>query len=111
MSNRKIKKVGVQKGSQNARKHGFYSKTLALWQQEMISSAVDVSLDRQIAIARSRIASIVANDPKNIRVLTAAVTSLARLLRRSQRPVNSDLRVADEVSRIVSFLTTWNNRS
>jgi hypothetical protein len=111
MSNRKIKKVGAPKGNQNARKHGFYSKTLAPWQQDMVSSAVDASLDRQIAIARSRIASVVANDPKNIRILTAAVTSLARLLRHNQGPGNSSLRVADEVARIVSFLTTQDNRA
>jgi uncharacterized protein YjcR len=111
MSNRVPKHPGAPKGNQNARKHGFYSKTLAPWQQEMISSSVDSSFDRQIALARSRIASIVANDLRNMRVLTSAVTALARLLRRSQNPVNSDLRVAEEVSRIVSLLTTRNNRS
>jgi len=44
-------------------------------------------------------------------VLNSAVTDLARLLRRSRSPVNSDLRVAEEVARIVSLLTTGNNRS
>jgi uncharacterized protein YjcR len=111
MSNKVPKRPGAPKGNQNARKHGFYSKTLAPWQQEMIASAADSSLDRQIALARSRIAAIVANDPKNMRVLNSAVTALARLLRRSRSPVNSDLRVADEVARIVSLLTTSNNRS
>ena len=49
MSNRVPKRPGAPKGNQNARKHGFYSKTLAPWQQEMISNAIDSSLDRQIA--------------------------------------------------------------
>jgi hypothetical protein len=42
---------------------------------------------------------------------TTAVTSFARLLRGSQGPGSSSLCVADEVIRIVSFLTTQNNRA
>jgi uncharacterized protein YjcR len=48
MSHRKIKKVGAPVGNQNARKHGYYSKTLVPWQREMISSAVNSSLDSRI---------------------------------------------------------------
>ena len=76
---------GGQKGNQNARTHGFYSKTLSPEQQEALQSAAGLDgLDQEIAILRLKIASIVENDPQNINVLMTAMALLARLLQTKQ---------------------------
>ncbi len=92
MSERIKRKRGGQKGNQNARKHGYYSKILTPAQQETIPAAAAVlGIDREIAILRTKIASILANDPQNIHLLTLALSSLARLVRTQQR-LNYDYR-------------------
>jgi len=99
----KKKKGGVPQGNQNARKHGFYSKTLTPQQQVMLSVASSLdALDREIAVMHVKIASILANDPKNIKVLTMALTSLAGLLRDNQRLGNREIRALDAANRLVS---------
>jgi len=76
---------GGQKGNQNARTHGFYSKTLTPEQQEALQDAAGLDgLDQEIAVLRLKIASIVENDPQNINVLMTAMSLLARLLQTKQ---------------------------
>ena len=72
---------GGQPGNQNARTHGFYSKTLTPRQQEAITAVPRLDgLDQEIALLRAKIISILANDPQNYRALTLAMASLARLV-------------------------------
>ena len=112
MSNRKIKKVGAPKGNQNARKHGFYSKTLAPWQVEMISHANTRNLyDYDLAVMRARVQSILVNDPGNIAVLSLAVRSLESFQRRNQPTGTARSRAITELSRIVSRLVSGNNHA
>jgi len=76
---------GGQKGNQNARTHGFYSKTLTPQQQEALQDAAGLDgLDQEIAVLRLKIASVVENDPQNINVLMTAMSLLARLLQTKQ---------------------------
>jgi len=112
MRNRVPKRPGAPKGNQNARKHGFYSKTLAPWQQEMISNATALqNLEPEIAVLRARIASILANDPKNTKVLTRAVATLATLLRGNQQFGNPRFRALDKAAEVVSQLNSPHNRA
>ncbi len=108
----KKRKVGAPEGNQNARKHGFYSKILSPRQHELLSSVVPSdSLDREIAIMRTKIASVLAEDPDNTPVLILAVTTLARLLRVKKDLGLHDVRDLKTTSRIVSRLFSRNNRA
>jgi hypothetical protein len=76
---------GGQPGNQNARTHGFYSKTLSPEQQEALQDAAVVDgIDQEIALLRVKIASILENAPQNIDVLILALSLLARLLQTKQ---------------------------
>jgi len=76
---------GGQPGNQNARTHGFYSKTLSPEQQEDLQDAAVVDgIDQEIAVLRVKIASILQNAPQNIDVLILAMSLLARLLQTKQ---------------------------
>ncbi|MBM4389310.1 MAG: hypothetical protein FJ088_16365 [Deltaproteobacteria bacterium] len=76
---------GGQPGNQNARTHGFYSKTLTPEQQEALQDAAVVDgIDQEIAVLRVKIASILENAPQNIDVLILAMSLLARLLQTKQ---------------------------
>ena len=76
---------GGQLGNQNARTHGFYSKTLSPEQQEALQDAAVVDgIDQEIAVLRVKIASILENAPQNIDVLILAMSLLARLLQTKQ---------------------------
>jgi hypothetical protein len=105
------RKGGAPKGNQNARKHGFYSKILTPQQQETLPGAANLDgLDREIAILRVKIRSILANDPRNVTVLSLALSSLARLLRARQLLARHDRQeregdleaLAQVVSRLIS---------
>jgi hypothetical protein len=112
MSNRVPKRPGAPKGNQNARKHGFYSKTLAPWQQELISRANTRSLyDYDLTVMRARVQSILVNDPANIAVLSLAVQSLESFQRRNQPTCTAHSRAIAELSRIVSRLNSGNNHA
>jgi hypothetical protein len=105
-------KGGAPRGNQNARKHGFYSKVLTPQQKDMLSTVSGFSaLDREIDVMRVKIASILANDPKNVKVLTLALTSLASLLRTSQRLGSRETRALDTATEVVSRLISENNRA
>ena len=75
------KKRGGQKGNQNARKHGFYSKVLDENQQQEYEHAVTVEgLDEEIAMMRVKIKSLMENDPENVKLIMYALNALARLI-------------------------------
>jgi hypothetical protein len=100
------RKKGAQPGNRNARKHGFYSKVLTPEQQDVLNLATRVTgLDREVAILRLKIASILKNDPQNVELLARAAGSLAYLLRTRQRLMSSDRRdINDLYRRFVSWL-------
>ena len=73
---------GGQLGKQNARKHGFYSRSLTRAQKRELKNAVTLKgVDEEIALVRIKLKSILDNDPDNARLFNLAVSSLVRLLR------------------------------
>jgi len=76
------KKRGAPRGNQNARKHGFYSRTLSPEEQEDFELATAVQgIDEEIALLRVKIKSIVTHDPGNVKLITQAINALERLIR------------------------------
>jgi hypothetical protein len=105
-------KGGAPRGNQNARKHGFYSKTLTSRQQAMLANVVSTaSLDQEIAVMRVKIASILADDPRNMTLLNRAVITLARLTRSNQQPDKHEIRALATADEVVSRLFPRNNRA
>jgi hypothetical protein len=93
---------GGQPGNQNARTHGFYSKTLTSEQQQNLEAAAGLDgLDQEIAVLRLKIAAILINDPQNYNVLMLAMSSLARLLQTNQLLARHDRRKLVEAIRAV----------
>ncbi len=80
---RKLKrKPGGQKGNQNARKHGFYSRTLTLAEMSRFRDITALEgIDPEIALLRVKLQSLFQNDPGNRRALGEASNLLARCLR------------------------------
>jgi hypothetical protein len=75
------KKRGAQPGNRNARTHGFYAKELDETEKVEYLLAVKVEgLDYEIALMRVKIKTLIARDAGNIRLITQAANSLARLL-------------------------------
>ncbi|MDD5039391.1 MAG: hypothetical protein PHN78_08790 [Dehalococcoidales bacterium] len=73
---------GAPKGNQNARKHGFYSKTLDETERLDFELATSVEgIDDEIALLRVKIKSLLVRDPDNIKLIMQATNTLARLLR------------------------------
>ena len=102
---RKKNKGGAPKGNQNARKHGFYSKTLTPRQQELFSQVSRLkSFGPEIALLRVKILSILENDPKNFRALNLALSSMANLLRTSQCLGKREDRALDATNELVSSM-------
>jgi len=95
---------GGQQGNQNARTHGYYSKTLTPQQRETLQDTAGLDgLDQEIAILRVKIASIVKNDPHNLRVLMLALSSLARLLQTKQLLDGNDRQLVDAFQTVLSL--------
>jgi hypothetical protein len=71
------RKPGGQPGNHNARKHGFYSRTLAPEQLANLPPATRTpGLDAEIALLRIKIRSIVQDDPHNLDPLLRTVSTL-----------------------------------
>jgi hypothetical protein len=86
------KKRGGQPGNQNARTHGFYSRTLTPEQQETLEAAADLrNLDDEIALMRFKISSIITHDPDNHAALLMAVSLLTKMI-----TVNGDYKAKQE---------------
>ncbi len=82
MSPRPRKKRGAPYGNQNARKHGFYSTALTEEQQARLPAVLKIEdLDREIAVARVKAASIIRTSPDDARLLFFALNTLGRLVR------------------------------
>jgi hypothetical protein len=76
------RKQGGQPGNQNARTHGFYAKKLSKKEQTALEDASALKgVDAEIALLRVKIASVIDSNPGNVRVLTAAVAALTKLLK------------------------------
>ena len=77
---------GGQPGNQNARKHGYYSTVFTGQDKASLNEAADIDgLDEEIALIRARLKSVVKNDPDNLRLISEAASTLARLMRTSQK--------------------------
>ena len=75
------KKRGAQKGNQNARKHGFYSKVLDEKEQAAYDQAIFVEgIDEEIALLRVKMISLLKRDPENIRLISQAANTLIKLI-------------------------------
>ena len=75
------RKRGGQSGNQNARTHGFYSRSLTPEQQEQLRSASSLlDLDQEIALVRLKIRSILDTDPDNHEALLLATSLLTRMI-------------------------------
>lgn len=82
MAEKPKRKRGAPKGNQNARKHGFYSKVMNEAEQLDFELAAGVEgFDDEIALLRVKIKSLLENDPENIKLLMAATTTLANLVK------------------------------
>lgn len=76
------KRRGGQIGNQNARKHGFYSSVLDKSEKHSLKQAAQiVGIDSEINLLRVKIRSIAEHDPKNVKLISQASLSLARLLK------------------------------
>ncbi|MCK5577026.1 MAG: hypothetical protein KAI14_01805 [Dehalococcoidales bacterium] len=75
------KKRGAPQGNQNARKHGFYSNVLDENEQEDFQQATCVEgIDEEIALLRTKLKSVVAHDPENMKLIMQASNTLVRLI-------------------------------
>ncbi len=73
---------GGQRGNQNARKHGFYSKVLDEAERLDFELATGVEgIDDEIALLRVKIKSMLENDPENIKLIMQATNTLAGLVK------------------------------
>jgi hypothetical protein len=76
------RKRGGQKGNQNARKHGFYSRVLEGAERLDLELASDIDgIDDEIALLRVKIKSILEKDPENVKLIMQATNILAGLVK------------------------------
>ena len=82
-THRRLKrKPGGQKGNQNARKHGFYSRALSPDEIGEFWSIVNLEgVDPEVALVRLKLKSLLQHDPVNRRALRAASGLLAKWYR------------------------------
>jgi len=86
MSPRIKRKPGAQPGNQNARKHGFYSNALTPEQTVLLAPARRLGgVEEELALARVKLNSIVANDPGNMNLLIDAIAVVSRLTGQRQK--------------------------
>jgi hypothetical protein len=86
----KKKKPGGQRGNQNARIHGFYSKVMDAAERRNLTVANDIDgIDNEIAVLRVKIRNVLAKEPGNIKLIMAAITTLAGLLK-ARAALNKD---------------------
>jgi hypothetical protein len=106
MEIREKKKRGGQKGNQNALKHGFYSKVVTSAQKRELAIAIDVKgIDEEIALMRVKIRSVLEKDPENIKLIMAATTTLAGLLKANlELNKNQKKSVAASIGKVIQEL-------
>ncbi len=72
---------GAPRGNHNARKHGFYSRTLNETQKEQLEEAREVEgIDDEIAIMRVKLLNLITDNPDRVDLQTTAANSIARLV-------------------------------
>jgi hypothetical protein len=71
------RKRGGQTGNQNARKHGFYSLQLSPSEMREYLNLVNSGLDREVALLRIKLKSLLFRFPDNQRVIMEAAKLLA----------------------------------
>ena len=96
-THRRLKrKPGGQKGNQNARKHGFYSRALSPDEIGEFWNIVNLErVDPEVALVRLKLKSLLQHDPVNRRVLRTASGLLAKWYRAKYglgRPDGNDLK-------------------
>jgi hypothetical protein len=75
-------KSGAPKGSQNARKHGFYAKVLDEAEKLDFHKATGLNgIDDEIALLRVKIKSALGKDPENLKLIMQATNTLASLVK------------------------------
>jgi hypothetical protein len=75
-------KKGPPKGNQNARKHGFYSRSLDEAELLEMDDAVFVEgVDQEIALLRIKLRKLVEKHPDRIDLQLEAANTIARLVR------------------------------
>jgi hypothetical protein len=80
------KKRGAPFGNQNARTHGFYSKSLTASERKHYGETILIEgLDEEIAVLRIKLKSLVRREPDNIALITRAANSLSRLINARNR--------------------------
>ncbi len=103
---------GGQIGNHNRLKHGFYSKSRPqpLAEDALLPEDYGDEIDRDIAITRKTIRSLLANDPNNHRLVSYNVSLLQRLMltRRKLPEPNQDAarRAAERLGRELTFTSS-----
>ncbi len=79
------KPSGGQPGNQNARTHGFYSKSVSPKDRRKLRIAADMKgLDQEIALLRAQISNF-AENPEHHRLILPGIALLSRLLLARQK--------------------------
>src|SRR5512139_3046024 len=92
MEERQPRRRGAPPGNQNASKHGFYSKVLTSGERRLLPDLAKMrGLDREIAVARVKVLSIIARDPRNITLLLRALSSLTSMVQ-AQETIDRHIR-------------------
>ena len=80
------RKRGAKPGNQNARKHGFYAKSMTPEQQDALVKAKQADfLAEEIAMLRVTISALAANPDTDPDLILRAMSLLARLVRMDER--------------------------
>jgi hypothetical protein len=76
-----MRKPGGQQGNRNARIHGYYSKVLDEDETKYYRQAAKfLGLDAEIVLLRVKLKSLIAHDPQNLKLISQAANSLARMV-------------------------------
>lgn len=78
----KKRKKGAQPRNRNARKHGFYSRSLDKTEKAILAKASGIEgLDEEIAVLRLKLQQILAEHPERADLCFEAANTIARLVR------------------------------
>jgi hypothetical protein len=96
------KRRGAPLGNQNARKHGYYSNVLDDSEKRNLKMASQIKgLDDEINLLRVKIKSIAERDPQNLRLISQATVSLARLLHTRETNFKKDQDLGQAIQKVI----------
>ena len=97
------RKRGAPQGNQNARKHGFYSRTLTEAEALDMELATEVEgIDQEIALLRTRLRRLVEDYPERLDLQLEAANVIARLLRTRYQISKHDKRtLRDAIAKVL----------